>query len=300
MSDALTVTTIIPTYNGRKLLEKNLPSVLRSLRNGDELIIIDDASQDESCNWLKYGFHLTQQRKPNLSDKHGEFELFQGFVVLKHKRIAITLIENARNLRFAASVNRAVGLATKPLLFLLNSDASVQPDTVDCLVKAYQNNAQPIFAIGCLEYEGEINQDLKSLPTAGKNKLWFERGYFMHSKASTDASGETVWASGGSALFNRERWLALGGFDERFAPAYWEDIDLSYRAKKKGWQVLFERSAVVFHLHESTNQRVFSESEVQQLSWKHAAYFVQKHGSFWQKIAFVLWQPYWLWKRSRQ
>ena len=54
MSNIMSVSTIIPTYNGRKLLEQHLPTVLRALRDGDELIIVDDASQDESSNWLKY------------------------------------------------------------------------------------------------------------------------------------------------------------------------------------------------------------------------------------------------------
>ena len=299
MSNSLSVSTIIPTFNGRKLLETHLPTILRSLRDGDELIIIDDASQDESGNWLRYGFSLTQQKNPNLTDKHGGFELYQGFTNLKNKKITISLLVNDKNLRFAASVNRAVRFATKPLIFLLNSDVSLTPDTVKCLVTAYQTNAQPIFAIGCLEYEGSDTDDLATLPTAGKNKLWFERGYFMHSKLATDASGETAWASGGSALFNRERWLSLGGFDEHFAPAYWEDIDLSYRARLRNWQVLFEKSAVVFHQHESTHQNVFSSLDIQNISWQHAAYFVQKHGNFWQKLVHILWQPYWILKKRQ-
>ena len=296
MSKEYAVSTIIPIYNGRKLLEKHLPTVLRSLRNEDELILIDDASQDESANWLKYGFSLTQQRNLNPTDSHGEYELYRGFYGSKQKKISISLIINNSNLRFAASVNRAVRLVHNPLIFLLNSDASTQPDTIKMLVHAYQSNAQPIFAIGCLEHEGaDVNSE-----TAGKNKLWFEKGYFMHAKAPTDSSGETAWACGGSALFNHEKWVELGGFDERFAPAYWEDIDLSYRAKQKGWQILFEKSAIVFHQHESTHQQVFTQNEITQLSWKHAAYFVQKHGSLWQKISHVMWQPYWLIQRNRQ
>ncbi len=296
MSNEYSVSIIIPTYNGRKLLEKHLPSVLRSLRSGDELLIIDDASQDESSNWLKYGFSLTQQRNANLEDHHGSFELYQGFYASKQKKISISLLVNIKNLRFAATVNRAARLAKNPLLFLLNSDASLQADTIQALVRSYQTNAQPIFAIGCLEYEGADDSGVK----AGKNKLWFERGYFMHAKVETIVSGETAWACGGSALFNKEKWLELGGFDERFAPAYWEDIDLSYRAKLKDWQVLFEKNAVVFHQHESTHQQVFTQKEISKISWKHAAYFVKKHGTIWQKIAHVLWQPYWIVQRSRQ
>ena len=114
--------------------------------------------------------------------------------------------------------------------------------------------------------------------------LWFQNGCFMHQKASDFTSGETAWVSGGSGLFDRERWLELGGFDERFAPAYWEDIDLSYRAKQKGWQVLFESKAIVFHKHESTHKQVFSSKDMENISWQHAAYFVRKHGNVWQRL----------------
>lgn len=295
MPKQIPVSVIIPLYNSRKLLEKHLPSVLKSLRDGDELVFIDDASQDATSNWLRYGFSLTQQKRPDLKDRHGGYELYQGFYSSKKNKVTISLVINDANLRFAASVNRAVGLASKPLLFLINSDVSVQPDTLKQLVASYQTNAQPIFAIGCLEYEG----DDETAPLAGKNTLWFDRGYFRHSKAEIFESGETAWVSGGSGLFDRERWNQLGGFDERFAPAYWEDIDLSFRARKRGWQVLFEKKAVVFHQHETTNQTALSQVGLDRISWRNAGYFVRKHGTIWQKIAHVLWQPYWLIRRRK-
>lgn len=289
------VAVIIPTFNGRKLLEKHLPNVLSALRNGDELLIIDDASQDETSTWLRFGFSLREQLKPNDADGHGPYELYQGIYGSPSKKIAITLIVNDHNLRFAASVNRAVRHTTKQLVLLLNSDVSPKKSAVTELVRSYSEQAQPIFGIGCLEYEGSD----ESAEKAGKNVLWFQSGYFMHQKASDFTSGETAWISGGSGLFDRERWLELGGFDERFAPAYWEDIDLSYRAKQKGWQVLFESKAVVFHKHESTHKQVFSSKDMENISWQHAAYFVRKHGNIWQKIAHALWQPYWFIKRLK-
>lgn len=289
------IATIIPTFNGRRLLEKHLPSVLKAMRHLDELIIIDDASQDETANWLKYGFSLTQQRKPSYSDAHGTFEVFQGIYGGTSKKIAVTVIVNDANLRFAASVNRAVTIADKELFFLVNSDVSLTQDTINALVNSYTSNAQPIFAVGCLEHEGDSEQ----APIAGKNKLWFEKGYFTHSKAEDFSFGNTAWASGGSSLFNRSRWLELGGFDERYYPAYWEDIDISFRARQKGWQILFEPTAVVFHQHESTNKSAFSAQEIDQLSWRHASYFVHKHGSLWQRLQYYFWQPFWMWKRFK-
>jgi GT2 family glycosyltransferase len=152
-----------------------------------------------------------------------------------------------------------------------------------------------MFAVGC--HEIEQNQGGIS---GGKNKLWFEKGIFMHARASDFSSGETAWASGGSALFDKAKWLYLGGFDPNFYPAYWEDVDLSYRAKKNNWLVWFESLAVVDHNHESTNSAVFNKTELNAVSWKNGIYFTKKHANFWQKLQFKFWQPYWSWQRNKQ
>ena len=100
-------------------------------------------------------------------------------------------------------------------------------------------------------------------------------------------------------MFDRKKWLALGGFDHNYYPAYWEDIDISFQAKQKGYKVLFQPQAIVFHQHESTNSKVFSSEEVRQLSWQHSDYFTKKNGNFWQVIAFYLWRPYWIFIRQK-
>jgi GT2 family glycosyltransferase len=89
---------------------------------------------------------------------------------------------------------------------------------------------------------------------------------------------------------------ALKGFDRRYYPAYWEDVDLSYQAKKRAYIVLFEPKAQVDHNHESTNQTVFGAATIRKISWRNAKKFTWKNGDIWQKISFLLWQPYWLLK----
>ena len=151
-----------------------------------------------------------------------------------------------------------------------------------------------IFSIGCLEFE-QNSKGVKS----GKNKLWFKKGLFQHSKASNFESGETAWASGGSAMFSTSKWEQLGGFDPAFYPAYWEDIDISYRARKNGWLVLFNSQAIVYHKHESTNASTFGTNKLQDISWKNSLYFSWKHADAAQKIQYVLWYPYWLLQRMK-
>jgi hypothetical protein len=61
--------------------------------------------------------------------------------------------------------------------------------------------------------------------------------------------------------------------------------------------VLFEPKAQVDHNHETTNKSVFGEKKMQEMSWRNAKKFTLKNGTIYQKISFLLWQPYWWWKR---
>jgi len=284
------VSVIIPTYNNLKLLKRFLPAVLQMMRVGDELIIADDASTDQTVK------HLIKEFNLKLNQETSQYRLYYNpHFKYQKKLIQITLIVNRKNLRFARNVNQAVRLAKNDLVFLLNSDVRPESQVLDVLTSHFKKNSN-LFAVACLEYEGKDKKAKK----AGKNKLWYEFGLFTHSRADNFKAGKTAWASGGSAMFDKRKWLELNGFDEKFYPAYWEDVDLSFRARKKGWSVYFEPKAVVYHEHESTNRSVFNQLEMMRLSWQHADYFTLKHGDFWQKLAYFLWRPFWWYQRSKK
>ncbi len=261
------VSVVIPNYNGSQLLSKHLPAVIKALRQNDEIIIVDDSSQDNSVQWLK--------------------EVF-----IPSTKVPIKLLVNDHNLRFGATVNRGVAAAQYGLVLLLNNDVSPKPDLLKHLLPHFSH--PEVFAVGCLEIEDEAERK-----HSGKNKLWFERGLFFHSRSDDLEAGETAWAVGGSAMFDREKWLELGGFDSAYYPAYWEDIDLSYRAKQRGWSVLFEPNAQVYHRHETTNQDIFGQEKIKQISWRNAQRFLWKNGTLVQKLLWILWQPYWWWQRLK-
>lgn len=280
------VSVVIPNYNGQALLQSNLPYVFAMLRNEDEVVIVDDASTDNSVEWMKSEFDL------KLCVKVPEYQACRGCINLNGKKINLKIVQNGVNLRFAMSCNRGVQLAQHPYIFLLNTD--VRP-TEDIVPKLLQHFEDPhVFAVGCHEieeHEGGIS--------GGKNRLWFSRGMFMHSRAKDFKTGETAWASGGSAMFDKEKWMELGGFDKAYYPAYWEDVDISYRARKRGWKVLFEAEAIVHHNHESTNKPVFGQSKMDTMSWNNSLTFVKKNGNPWQQLQHLIWKPYWHWQRAK-
>lgn len=294
MRRPLSTTALIPNYNGRHLLEKYLPSVFATLQAEDELLIVDDTSTDDSVAWLIKTFNCKHQPKQSSAD----FTVFQGFSKnIHHSEIIVTVVVNAENLRFGASCNRGVKLAKHELIFLLNSDVEPHKDALKHLLSHFQPDPtmSSVFGVGCLEIETAQNG-----AQAGKQNLWFEKGLFMHSKALDFSAGETAWVTGGSGLFSRQKWLEIGGFDPLFYPAYWEDIDLSFQARKRGWQVLFEPKAVVNHNHETTNQSVFGQRKIAEMSWRNGLKFTWKNADLRQKIAFLLWQPYWCYQRMKQ
>lgn len=294
------ITCIIPTYNGLQLLKKHLPSVLDALNDGDTLIICDDASADQSIAWLKDEFALVKSKNlilPSIPKDYSPIPdpevniLYNGVFQKNKKSCAITVIHNIDNLRFAAAVNLAVTLVSTSHFVLINSDVSPEINCFKVLRKHV--NEKNTFAVGCLEYEHDIQGE-----KSGKNRVWFHRGLFVHAKADNFESGSTAWASGGSALFSKSMWMELGGFDLAFYPAYWEDIDISYRAHQRGWNVLFDAEAIVLHQHESTNSSVFGLQGIENVSWSNAFKFTWKHANPLQRVLFLLWYPYWHLKRN--
>lgn len=286
MSFSPSVSVVIPNYNGRPLLERQLPAILKLLRPADEIIIVDDTSTDDSVSWIKQTFSCLKVESPV-----PETQLWLG----TSGQVQIKLLVNLKNQRFGASCNRGVLAAQHDYIFLLNSDVIPHQNALAPLLRHFDptQGGDSVFGVGCREIETTNNN-----AQAGKQKLWFERGMFIHAKADDFKSGPTAWVTGGSGLFSKAKWLEIGGFDSRYYPAYWEDIDLSFQARRKGWKVLFEAEAVVDHNHETTNQTVFGQQKIASMSWKNALKFTWKNAHFWQKIAFIIWQPYWWWKRG--
>lgn len=62
----------------------------------------------------------------------------------------------------------------------------------------------------------------------------------------------SIFASGGQAAFSRSKWLELGGMDLLYKPFYWEDVDMGYRAWKRGWQIIWDPKCKCVHDHQKS------------------------------------------------
>lgn len=215
MRNNFEVSVVIPNYNTEYLLKKNLPRVLIAknfpANKIKEIILVDDASPDESADVVKREFK------------------------------EIRLIRHKVNRGFSSSVNTGVRSARGQLICLLNTDVIPEEDFLVSVLPHFAK--KDVFAVS-----------LNEKGTFAWARGFFKDGYVGHEPGEkTDKPHDTFWVSGGSGVFRRSLWMQLGGMDEKiFSPLYWEDIDLSYRAAKRGLTLIWEPKAKVTHKHEAT------------------------------------------------
>jgi GT2 family glycosyltransferase len=265
------ISIVIPSYNGKLLLEKNLPAVIASLRClerpglarqgqafiDSEIIVVDDASSDGTEKWLMVEYP------------------------------EVKVIKNKNNLRFGLSCNRGVSIAKGEIVILLNNDVNPNSDFLSSVIPHFTD--ETLFAVGF----GELNSIDGKIVSGGRGVSKFERGLVIHWRPADQKSPGVTWVSGGSMAFNKRIWEKLGGFDELFRPAYEEDRDLCWRALKSGYKIVFEPKAVVRHLHESTNLRLFGKTKISLYSLKNQLLFVWKNiSSPGYLLNHLIWLPY--------
>lgn len=257
------VSVVIPSWNGRDLLARLLPSLRAELERcgGDhEVLVVDNGSDD------------------------GTAEL------LEHDHPWVTRVALSENRFFGGGVTAGVERATRDVIVLLNNDMVVEPGFLTALLAGF---AQPnTFAVAAL-----IEFDDQQREESGKTRSEFHRGTFRMWHEPTSAGDARVdgapvlWAGGGSSAFDRRKYEALHGLDPIYDPFYLEDLDLSYRAWKHGWDVRFTALSRVRHLHRGTVRR-FAEDFVARVLCRNRYLF------FWANITDVratlshcLWLP---------
>jgi len=153
------------------------------------------------------------------------------------------IIQNKENLGFTIPVNQGVAESDSDYLILINNDVRPEKNYLDTVFKHFED--KKVFAV-------TFNEKASSWP-----KLFWEKGKIQFSRGEDKKRCYySAWASGGSAIFRRDVWDKVGGLDEIYAPWYWEDIDIGYRAWKYGYKIVWDPKALVIHDHESTSKKL--------------------------------------------
>lgn len=250
------ISVVIPNYNGKNLLSKNLPKVITNCP-GAEIIVVDDASVDGSVSML-----------------HKKFK-------------KVKTIKLKKNVGFAKAANTGVMATSNDLVLLINSDVAPQKYFLNSTLKYFKDKTT--FAVALQDYSHENG----NIITKGRGGATFKRGFFNHFPLTLNR-GETLWVSGGSGLFSKNKFLQLNGFDQIFKPFYWEDIDLSFRAWKSGYKCYFEPLARVDHFHdEGAIAKQNSKLFIKAVSYKNQFLFVWKNiNDVNMSLLHLIWLPY--------
>lgn len=218
------VSILIPAYNEAKYTAECIGSIVVSAPQVSfEVVIADDASPDASAQALRDIANVKYLRQP-------------------------------RNLGFLKNCNAALSHCTGEYLFLLNNDAQLRPGALDALVAVLDGNPR-VAAVGpkILYPQGRLQEAGCAINRDGISTMV---GLFSDPAVPAYNYSREVQYCSGAALLVRRSALADELFDERFVPAYCEDVDLCLRLTANGRQVFYcSEAEVVHHLSVSTNRQ---------------------------------------------
>ena len=208
----------ILNYNGRKHLEHLLPTASAAAKNFSgtcAVVVLDNQSTDDDVAWI--------QR---------EFPSVETVVAAKNN--------------FLFSYNGLAQKRTEDILILLNNDLKVDRDFIAPLIKDFQS--PDVFSVSARSYDWNGDE-----VTSGPARLKFNNGFYSwkfdtkHQKRC-----HTLFTSGGFMAVDRKKFVELGGFNRLFYPAYCEDLDICFRAWRRGWRCIYEPDSHVWHRHQAS------------------------------------------------
>jgi GT2 family glycosyltransferase len=241
-SESPDLSIILILFNRAELTLACLRSLAENFHERIEIIIVDNASQDET---------------PQLLDQ------------LRGGKI----IRNRENRNFLLGVNQAARQATGEYLLMLNNDAQVLPGTLQSALQTMRS-APDIGAVGgrLILLDGTL-QEAGSIIWRDASCLGYGRGdnpfapMYMFRR-------DVDYCSGAFLLTPRKIWEQAGGFDESFTPAYYEETDYCTRLWERGLRVVYDPNSVLLHYEFASSDSAKAATDLQR---NHQKIFVARH-----------------------
>jgi GT2 family glycosyltransferase len=216
---------IIVNWNGLAYLQKCCAALARQSLSSYETVVVDNGSTDGSVEWLSRTY--------------------------SHVRI----IANRANLGFAGANNIGIEAASGDYIVLLNNDAFPDPQWLEELV-AVAGQAPDVGMVASQvrldAAPGVIDSAGIEVDTLG---LAWNRRFGLPAQDEPAEPVEVFGPSGSAALYRRSMLATTGAFDARYF-AYYEDVDLAWRARRAGWRCLYAPKARVRHVHSATGGKL--------------------------------------------
>ena len=207
---------LIPTWNGRHLLEEALDGLDAQDLRDFEVVVVDDGSDDDTAGWM-------QAQRPT------------------HR-----LIELPTQRGLAAALNCGIAAARGEFIALLNNDAVPEPGWLAALDRAFASAPDASFLASRIRLYDDPSRLHAAGDTFGRNGLPGNRGVWQLDGPPFDESCEVFGACAAAAAYRRELFDDVGVFDEDLV-MYCEDVDLDWRAQMAGHRCRYVPDAVVRH-----------------------------------------------------
>ncbi len=228
------ITVVIPSRDGRDLLARLLPGLLRELEGiPAEVIVSDNGSTDGTAAWLAQEYPM------------------------------VSVAVSAAPLSFAEAVNRGIRQSRFSHTLLLNNDMVLEEGFFAPLLRAFKQVPGLFCATAQIFFPEGVRRE-----ETGKALMW-TRGHAVDFPiwCDTPLEGEdlsyVLYGSGGCSLYDTRKLRQAGCMGEVFTPAYVEDLDLGYRGWVRGWPSVFVAGARLVHHHRSTTKRYFTPGQIQ-------------------------------------
>lgn len=195
----------------------------------------------------------------------------------------IKVVRGEKNLGFLGNCNHAVASARGKYVVLLNNDTNVLKGWLSALVNTIESDPKIGMVGPKLLFEDGVLQEAGGIVWKDGSGWNYGRGQ-SPDLPEFNYVREVDYISGACILLEKRVWDELGGFDERFFPAYYEDTDLAFQLRARGLKVLYQPEAEVVHFegvsngtdagggvkkHQAINQRVFRDKWRKTLDEQH-------------------------------
>ncbi len=223
------IAIVILNWNGKELLEKFLPEIIRySPTEYSDIYVADNASTDDSINFIKKNF------------------------------TSVHIIQNSDNWGFAKGYNLALENIKAEIYALVNSDIEVTPNWLDSVYTHFKENpSTAIVQPKILDYKDKTSFEYAGAAGGFIDKLGYPycRGRIFNSLETDKGQYNDVypifWASGACFFIRSKVFKQLDGFDINFY-AHQEEIDLCWRAQNSGYEIKYIGASTVYHVGGAT------------------------------------------------
>ncbi|WP_238651032.1 glycosyltransferase [Paenibacillus piscarius] len=243
------VSIIIPVYNQWEYTYNCLQSILQHKESVDsfEVIIADDLSSDETIDILKFVEN-------------------------------IHVLRDGVNRGFLLNCNNAAKFAKGKYILFLNNDTNVQPGWLSSLSDLLEKYPDIGMAGSKLVYPDGRLQEAGGI-------IWNDASGWNYGRLNNPDNSEfnyvkeVDYISGAAIILRKSLWEKIGGFDERYAPAYFEDSDLAFEVRRQGYKVVLQPRSIVVHF-EGISHGTDVQSGIKSYQIENKAKFIEK----WEEV----------------